>query len=321
MLSLCGLILCFMASGQVPERTAPTALESAPGPEIVPDYEIGPEDILKVTVFGHQDLDQVVIVQPDGTFMFPLIGNVKASNLTLEELVRKLTTLLSAYVRSPQVTVAVQEFRSKVVRVVGAVAKPGTYPIARGATLMEILSAAGPLTSEAGATAVVVRPKKKVAAPPVVEGEEALVEGAGAMAGGDDEAASAGDEGASAEGEEGLKSAPAESPNVVLEIDLRELDAGNLEKNLTLLPNDTVIVPKAPKVYVSGEVENPGAYAFSPGLTVRQLISMAGGLTRRGSSGRLRIVRTIGGESKQVKTKIDSAVRPGDTLIVKSKLF
>ena len=318
MLSLCGLILCFMASGQVPERTAPTALESAPGPEIVPDYEIGPEDILKVTVFGHQDLDQVVIVQPDGTFMFPLIGNVKASNLTLEELVRKLTTLLSAYVRSPQVTVAVQEFRSKVVRVVGAVAKPGTYPIARGATLMEILSAAGPLTSEAGATAVVVRPKKKVAAPPVVEGEEALVEGEGTMAAGDE--ASAGDEG-EGEGEGARKSAPPESPNVVLEIDLREIDAGNLEKNLTLLPNDTVIVPKAPKVYVSGEVENPGAYAFSPGLTVRQLISMAGGLTRRGSSGRLRIVRTIGGESKQVKTKIDSAVRPGDTLIVKSKLF
>jgi len=316
MLSLCGLILCLMASGQVPERAAPTALETAPAPEIVPDYEIGPEDILKVTVFGHQDLDQVVIVQPDGTFMFPLIGNVKASNLTIEELVRKMTTLLAAYVRGPQVTVAVQEFRSKVVRVVGAVAKPGTYPIARGATLMEILSAAGPLTSEAGATAVVVRPKKKVAAPPVVDGEEALVEGAGAMAGDESEGEEAADE-----GDETPKATPPESPNVVLEIDLREIDAGNLEKNLTLLPNDTVIVPKAPKVYVSGEVENPGAYAFSPGLTVRQLISMAGGLTRRGSSGRLRIVRTIGGESKQVKTKIDSAVRPGDTLIVKSKLF
>jgi polysaccharide export outer membrane protein len=298
MLSLCGLILCLMASGQVPEEPATPPLGSAPGPEIVPDYEIGPEDILKVTVFGHEDLQQVVIVQPDGTFMFPLIGDVKASDLTLEELERKLTTLLSAYVRNPQVTVAVQEFRSKVVRVVGAVAKPGTYPIARGATLMEILSAAGPLTSEAGATAVVVRPKQKVEAPPVVEGEEELVEGEGTA-----------------------KAAPPESPNVVLEIDLRELDTGNLEKNLTLLPNDTVIVPKAPKVFVSGEVENPGAYGFSPGLTVRQLISMAGGLTRRGSSRRLRIVRMIGGESKEVKTKIDSAVRPGDTLIVKSKLF
>ncbi len=294
MLSLCGLILCLMASGQVQEGTTPAPLEAAPAAEIIPDYEIGPEDILKVTVFGHQDLDQVVIVQPDGTFMFPLIGSVKASDLTLEELARKLTTLLSAYVRNPQVTVAVQEFRSKVV---GAVAKPGTYPIARGATLMGILSAAGPLTSEAGATAVVVRPKQKVEAPPVVEGEGDLVEGAEAA------------------------NVPPESPNVVLEVDLREIDTGNLEKNLTLLPNDTVIVPKAPKVFVSGEVENPGAYGFSPGLTVRQLISMAGGLTRRGSSGRLRIVRMVGGESKEVKTKIDSPVRPGDTLIVKSKLF
>jgi len=100
-----------------------------------------------------------------------------------------------------------------------------------------------------------------------------------------------------------------------------DLQAGDLTKNVLLRPNDTVFVPLAPKVFVSGEVRNPGAYPFAPGTTVRQAISLAGGLTEDGSSGRIRVVRTREGKSRELKIKIDDPIQPGDTIVVKAKLF
>ena len=91
--------------------------------------------------------------------------------------------------------------------------------------------------------------------------------------------------------------------------------------NVALRPNDTVFIPQAPKVFVSGEVRNPGAYPFSPGTTVRQAISLAGGLSEDGSSGRIRVVRQVEGKTTQLKIKLDEPVLPGDTIVVKAKLF
>ena len=86
---------------------------------------------------------QTIVVQPDGTFIYPLIGRVKAGDLTPKELERKITTLLAqGFVRNPQVTVSVQEYRSKVVFVVGEVSRPGTYPLAGETTVVELLSRA-----------------------------------------------------------------------------------------------------------------------------------------------------------------------------------
>ncbi len=72
---------------------------------------------------------------------------------------------------------------------------------------------------------------------------------------------------------------------------MRDIQAGELEKNIELRPRDTVFVPQAARVFVSGEVRNPGAYPWFPGLTARQLISLAGGLLPEGSTSRLKIVR------------------------------
>ncbi len=91
------------------------------------------------------------------------------------------------------------------------------------------------------------------------------------------------------------------------------IQAGDLDKNLVLQPNDTVFVPQAPKVFVSGEVRNPGAYGWFPGMTTRQLISVAGGLTPDGSDGRLKVVRQADGKSEEGKIKLDETVKPGDT--------
>lgn len=74
-------------------------------------------------------------------------------------------------------------------------------------------------------------------------------------------------------------------------------------------------------MFVSGEVKNPGGFPFVPGQTVRQLISLAGGITEDGSASRIRVVREIDRKPKEIKIKLDDPVKPGDTIVVKARLF
>jgi polysaccharide export outer membrane protein len=280
-------------------RAAEPALQAPATPgtsQSVPDYEIGPEDILKVTVYGHEDLTQTILVQADGTFTFPLIGRVKGDFLTTKQLEQKIATLLArGYVRNPQVTVVVQEFRSKTIFVVGEVARPGSYPLAgQKMTLVEILAKAGPMTVNAGAEVIVVRPAPDAAVSgPVLPTQVA----------------------------EGAEAKEGQAKAEVFRINVRDIQAGELEKNVELRPKDTVFVPQAPKMFVSGEVRNPGAYPWFPGMTARQLISMAGGLSPEGSDGRLKIVREVDGASKEYGIKLDDLVKAGETLVVRRRLF
>jgi polysaccharide export outer membrane protein len=259
----------------------------------VADYEIGVQDILKVTVYGHEDLTQTVLVQADGTFTFPLIGRVKGEGMTPKQLEQKIGTLLSrGYIRNPQVTVVVQEYRSKTIFVVGEVARPGTYPLSGRMTLVEVLAKAGPVTVNAGAEVIVVRPRPGTSVDgPVLPSQ--------------------------VEGQAADTSAAAE----VFRVNVRDLQGGDMQGNLELRPNDTVFVPQAPKIFVSGEVRNPGAYAWFPGMTARQLISVAGGLTPEGSDGRLKVVRDRDGKPHEDGIKLDEPVHAGETLVVRRRLF
>ena len=283
------------AAQDPPPPAAPVEDSTAPG--TITEYEIGPEDIRKVTVYGHDDLTQTVLIQADGTFMFPLIGTVKASDMTALELERKIGTLLSqGYIRKPQVTVVVEEYRSKTVFVVGEVARPGTYPFSgKGMTLVSLLAKAGPMTINAGAEVVVVRPQEgSDVTGPVLPFEVA---------------------------EDGSSQDPRKQDADVFRINVRDIQAGALEKNIDLQPRDTVFVPQAPKVFITGEVKKPGAYPWFPGMSARQLISVAGGLTPEGSDGRLKIVRETDNETREDGIKKDEDVKPGETLVVRRRLF
>lgn len=288
-LVLLALVSAFQAPRRSPSPPPPPAATEEKGPG---DYEIGIDDILKINVYGLDDLAQVVIVQPDGTFQFPLIGRVKASGLTSKELERKMALLLSrGFVRNPQVTVLVQEYRSKTVLVMGEVSRPGSYPLSGTQTVMDVLARAGPMTSAASTEILIVRPVGKNEGPlPSEEVQRAALGGADVKA-------------------------------QVIRVNLRDIQSGDLQKNVSLLPHDTVFVPQAPRVFVSGEVRTPGAYPFAPGTTVRQAISLAGGLTPDGAAGRIRVVRTADGKTRESKIKMDDPVLPGDTIVVKAKLF
>jgi polysaccharide biosynthesis/export protein len=275
----------------VPPPTPAPAATPRPFVEESLEYSIGAEDIVKVTVLGHDDLTQTIVVQPDGTFIYPLIGRVKAADLTPKELERKITTLLAqGFVRNPQVTVSVQEYRSKTVFVVGEVSRPGSYSMSGRMTVLELLSKAGP-TSAAGVEVVIVRPKVAVSGPLVPVDPS------------------------------GAPNADVTAQADLIRVNIRDIQMGQLDKNVLVRPNDTVFVTQAARIFVTGEVRTPGAITFWPEATVRKAINTAGGFTADAATGRIRIVREVEGRAKEIKVSLDDPVQPGDTIIVKAKLF
>ena len=107
-----------------------------------------------------------------------------------------------------------------------------------------------------------------------------------------------------------------------IRVNVRAIESGDLTHNIALQDGDQVLVLKAQAVFVSGEVRSPGQINAETGLTVRQAIALAGGLTERGSDKRLQIKRLVEGEEKTVKdVKLGDIVKPGDTIIVGRRIL
>ncbi len=122
------------------------------------DYMVGEGDVLKVTVYNHDDLTTTARVGGDGTIPFPLVGEVHVGGLTLPQISEKLASLLADdYVVDPQVSIFVQEFRSKKAFIMGEVEKPGFHVLSGNTTLLELLSVAGGVTQDAGDKATIKR--------------------------------------------------------------------------------------------------------------------------------------------------------------------
>ena len=123
------------------------------------------------------------------------------------------------------------------------------------------------------------------------------------------------------EGRPLLPSEAASAAAQVLKVDVAAIQAGRLDRNLILAPNDTVFVPQAERIFVTGEVRNPGAFAFRSGLTMRQAVSLAGGFSEDAATGSGRVVRSSDGKTRTLKFNLDDPLRPGDTVVIKAKLF
>jgi polysaccharide export outer membrane protein len=247
------------------------------------NYQIGALDVLTVTVFGETDLSGKYTVEQDGTFTFPLIGRVTAGGSTLRDLEQDLKKKLSdGYLRNPQVTVSIETYRSQRILIMGEVRSPAEYQLTSDMTLLAALARAGGPTPAAGRDALIVRAPRHRAVPQNGEG--------------------------------------AGEPEII-RVDLAELQAGNLTLNVTLVDGDTITVPKAQSVFVSGHVKSPGAFPVEPDTTVLQVLSLAGGLTDRGADGRIKILRTVNGRKIELKAKLTDIVLPGDTIVVPEKYF
>ncbi len=296
-------------------------------PPATAGYEIGPGDVVRVEVAGQEGLSGDFPVNAEGMMFFPFLGKVKASAMTVAELARKLTTLLAdGYLKTPQVEVAVKEYRSRKVFVTGEVQNPGAHGLRANGSLLMLLADVGGITADAGHEVVVIRPPAPTANGEMAEGADggAGIEGAGEESGDvadGSEKAPAPENGVEPNESTFVPQWPGEVPgSEVLRVSLRELRSGNPESDLTLQEGDTVFVPKAASIYVTGYVARPGAIRYEEGITVFQALTRAGGPTERGSS-KVRIVRLIDGKRKEIKAEMTDLLLPEDTVKVPERFF
>jgi polysaccharide biosynthesis/export protein len=122
------------------------------------DYSVGDGDVLKVTVYDHPDMDTTLRVSGGGTIIMPLIGPLQVDGLTVDQVADKISKALAeGYLINPQVSVFIQEFRSKKVTIIGQVKNPGLYELSGPITLLELISKAGGLTQDYGTNVTIHR--------------------------------------------------------------------------------------------------------------------------------------------------------------------
>lgn len=255
-------------------------------PSPSPDYVVGAQDMLTITSYDQADLSGKFTVEADGSFTYPMIGRVKAGGMTLRQVEAQVKKQLKdeGFFNNPQITVAVDQYRSQKIFVVGEVRTPGSYPLSGDMNLVEALARAGSTLPTASGEVVIVHPTSGHSSGPVLPNQE--------------------------------------SADNVVRIDIRDLQNGSLSQNAALRDGDTIFVPRAESVYVFGQVKNPGAYALQQkSTTVLQALSLAGGVTDRGSIGRIKIARIVNGEKREIRVKLGDMVQPGDTIIVEERFF
>jgi polysaccharide export outer membrane protein len=252
----------------------------------VTDYVVGPQDVLTITSYDQADLSGRFSVEADGTFTYPMIGRFTAGGLTLRQVEDGLKKRLKdeGFFRNPQITVSVELYKSQKVFIVGEVRAPGTYPLSGNMNLVEAIARAGSTLASAGAEVVIVHAGENATGPTVPDGDD--------------------------------------DPKELVRVNLRDLENGTPVQNPLLRDGDTVFVPRAQGIYVFGQVKNPGMYGLQQqNTTVLQALALAGGVTDRGSTSRIKIMRVVGGEKKELKVKLTDVVQAGDTIVVSERFF
>jgi polysaccharide biosynthesis/export protein len=118
--------------------------DSAPGDGHVDGaYVIGDDDVLSISVWKELDLTKVIPVRSDGKISLPLVGDVQAAGRTPAQLADDLTAALRGFITDPQVTVIVQEIKSRNFNILGQVIKPGSYPLTTDTTVVDAVALAG----------------------------------------------------------------------------------------------------------------------------------------------------------------------------------
>jgi len=248
------------------------------------DYVVGAQDLIKITVFDEPTMSGSYRVDTDGSFQYPMLGRVAVGGMRIREVEQMLKTKLEdGYIKRAQVAVDVEQFRSRSIFVVGEVRTPGKYLMTAQMSLIEALAAAGSTTATASSEVMILRPRDAGSAQALTPEQV--------------------------------------DQNSVTRVNLADLQLGRLSQNVALVEGDTIFVPKADKFFITGQVRSPGAYTFERGLTVLQAISLAGGLTEKGSSRRIKVVRSVKGKKTQQGIDLADAIQPGDTLVIPQRLL
>ncbi|MGA2236563.1 MAG: polysaccharide biosynthesis/export family protein [Terriglobales bacterium] len=132
------------ASNSTSDKTAADkAMIAASASQAGPDYVIGPEDVLHISVWKETELTTTLPVRPDGKISLPLLDDVQASGLTPKQLAASVTEKLKKYIADPHVTVVVNQINSKRIYLVGEVVHVGAMAMLPDMTVLQALSSAG----------------------------------------------------------------------------------------------------------------------------------------------------------------------------------
>lgn len=125
-------------------------------------YKIGPEDILRITVWREPELSTAVQVRPDGKITLSLIGELQAAGQTPEELREQIVEALTEFIHKPEVGVFIQSVQSRRFYVMGEVNRPGTFPLVVPVSVLEALTNAGGFKEFANTKKIRILRKGKV---------------------------------------------------------------------------------------------------------------------------------------------------------------
>jgi len=249
--------------------------ESKPNTDSPDLVKLGPGDLLEVGVYNVPELTTKARVSNSGDVYLPLIDYVHVEGLTQEEAQSVIEKRLESggFVRSPHVTIFVDEASSQGVTIIGEVSKPGIYADPVDRKLYQVISEAGGFTQSAS---------RKIAI---------------------------------------FRRGQTEATQISLPRNLTDDLSGNVE----VLPGDTINVPRAPIIYVVGDVGRPSGFLVDNGtLTVLQALALAGGTNHTAKMGSARIIRktpTGMTETKVQLKKMLEAKAPDITLQADDILF
>jgi polysaccharide biosynthesis/export protein len=216
--------------------------------------KLGAGDLLEVSVYNVPELASKVRVSNSGDVYLPLIDYVHVDGLTQEEAQTLIQKRLEdgGFVRSPHVTIFVDEAASQGVTVIGEIARPGIYPDVADHKLYEVISEAGGFTPSAARQIVVIR----------------------------------------------------RNQTEPIRLDLPRNLGDDLSGNIEIIPGDTITIPRAPIIYVVGDVGRPSGLLVDNGsLTVLQALALAGGANRTAKLGDARILHK--GPAGVMETKLE----------------
>lgn len=158
------LLACSPAGAQEDdsfEFTIPPLTESSPA-DIMDEYTVGIDDILEISVLKPDEIMRIVNVSPDGTIMFPYIGNVLVKDLSVSQIQEKIQNRLAdGYMKYPVVLVSLQESRSRKFFVYGEIIRPGSYPVEENTTVLKAISMTGGFTKYGSSSRVKVLRQKE----------------------------------------------------------------------------------------------------------------------------------------------------------------
>jgi len=258
-------------------------------------YMLGPEDEVVIQALHAAEItDKPFRIDSAGNITVPMIGRVHAAGMNVGQLENELSSRLTSYIREPEVTVRVTEFKSQPVSVMGAVKTPGVYHLRGKLTLMEVLSEAGGLEQEAGGTVNITRQNEC--------------------------------------GKASLDNARTDPSGqfTIGEVKLKPLmEAQSPANNVLICANDVIVVPRAKLIYVIGEVHKPGGFVLrdKESLSLLEALSMSEGMTRAAGGKNARILRAQAGEAQRQEIPVnltlvlngkaeDLKLRPDDILFV-----